>query len=159
MTMIFIIYKSHCLYLSKAENTKNELNRSAKRLNSFRSQVTSFCVQLGSLYKIVALTGPYRTSLNVMQVCVFIYACMYVRMCLCMYLRSQICIQIYVCMFVVVYLSLMDWNVMERKRVSLLNGFLTLFYYRSIQLCYTGSHPPFILSTPKLSKSLHTMFL
>ena len=25
-------------------------------------------------------------------------------------------------------LSLMDWNGMERKRVSLLNGFLTLFY-------------------------------
>ena len=29
---------------------------------------------------------------------------------------------------VIIFLSLMDWNVMEIQRVSLLNGFLTLFY-------------------------------
>ena len=37
-------------------------------------------------------------------------------------------IQIYLFFFRQKVESLMDWNGMERKRVSLLNGFLTLFY-------------------------------
>ena len=41
-----------------------------------------------------------------------------------------------------VILSLMDWNEMERKRVSLLNGFLTLFYLPiDLALLYRLSPP------------------
>ena len=61
-------------------------------------------------------------------------------------------------------LSLMDWNVMEIQRVSLLNGFLTLFYltidlallYRLSPLLYSVDAQ---ITLPKLRKSLHTMFL
>ena len=46
----------------------------------------------------------------------------------------------------------MDWNGMERKRVSLLNG-LSYFVLFTDRCSYaiTGSHPHFILSTPKNS--------
>ena len=88
---IYYIQKSVSISVKSREHQKRtqSLYHGFKLLSELGDFV--FCVQLGSLYKIVALTGPYRTSLNVMQVCVFIYACMYVRMCLCMYLRSQIC--------------------------------------------------------------------
>ena len=44
---------NQCLDLSKAENTKNELNRPPKRSNAFRSQVSSFFVfNLGHLKKL-----------------------------------------------------------------------------------------------------------
>ena len=60
--------------------------------------------------------------------------------------------------------SLMDWNGMERKRVSLLNGFLTLFYLPiDLALLYRLTPPLYSVdaqkSPPKNSKSLHTRFL
>ena len=91
MTMIFTRYKSVSISVKSREHQKRtqSLCWAFQLLSELGDFV--FCVQLGSIEKIVAWTGPYRTGLNVMQVCVFVYACMYVRMFLCMYLRRQIC--------------------------------------------------------------------
>ena len=61
-----------------------------------------FCVQLGSLEKIVAWTGPYLTALNV-YVGICIYVCMYVCTYLFVYVLTYANIYVDLCMYVCSY--------------------------------------------------------
>ena len=96
----YLLVINQCLYLTKAENTQNQLNQPSKRSSVFWGQVSSVLGSTWVTWKNCGLnwTIPYWFKCICRYVYLCMHVCMYVCICVCIYVCKYLCRFMYLCL-------------------------------------------------------------